>query len=918
MPGDHRRETHNAPPQDQKETSLFIGSDMITFKDQSSSAELSKADVTRNLSDFTLSDPGSPGKDPEHANLPKTHTDTSAFRPEESKRSALIEEGIEKYQTAHAKIGATSEVLSALSALRKEADAIEIQTGESTEQFRDRLTTLGDRATKLASSAKKLRGTTTSHNLDDFIAEQQSTQEQANILFEETKKIKPLTPQETSQITSLKSQSDQHIADINQIRDTDGIDTWQDFKSDIKAIEIKLDEVEHERLSTLFNEYEKNLQEIHENIIVPYNTLKYFCELRGNIDKIEVQTEESAEQFKGRLTEQFRDRLTLLDDLATKLADQIEGSTSSNNLDNFIAAQQSKLKQVKKQVLKACPSFDDLKPILREQASQIISTRNQLYNGTKSMKRLKNTYKISSWHDLESKIKDLKTEIQSKQDDYHLLREIKETSVYLQNILQENANIQLKIENCEKYLLIAYSTLQPQIYLRDVKLKEQELLNPSELQFLYHQLKQNQDFCRGLLNNIEEESKRLSSYTLKHEAAPSDYGRNALYLQNGRQINDVETDIQQRESYIKRVLQDYEKLLKDLDALLKTDQEQLQPQEWKGIFSNEENRQRVEDITRKLEGRYPKGDRKILQQLATAKVVLMNKAYCVSALEKLQGEMQANGKSLDALLSDYEKEQGFNERILVDSFLKPHIFKRNLREKRPMFDPGAGARHGPYTHRLQFSAILRQARLDGILAMEPVELYASMGKLHFTTDYNHFGTWEDVADNDAYLIKDERLTFSAIEMSKEVSAWKMRQILGFSDPGFIGEYLNLALSPGPLKQELQLTFLKQMHFGKNYILGEQEYTQGIRDTIIRFEEQKLKSQRQQTMGRVKDRLERQYQQTINALRDELNQLDNVEALEQRYATTKGVIPTPMDLDGDFFQARDKILAENAPTESTSE
>lgn len=665
----------------------------------------------------------------------------------------------------------------------------------------------------------------------------------------------------------------------------------------------------------------KKGQELHkegyEKLKAASDALSTFRDLREEIGKIEIQPGESAEQFSAKLI--------ALDDRATKLATSVKQMSdhTTSNLNAFVTEQKDKLDQANSLQGKA----HKIEPFTRPEIAQIESDSNSSHWRIYTIESFgKANRGITTWDDLKQHIETLQSEIQEKIADAPVIHKMKRLETGLQSISQDTLNTKVKVKNIESYSKRVRHILDSEKVFKKEKgkhVRKQDLLSHSEIQFLRDHLERNRNFCHTLLTKLDKNSSSLTSYKATHAEISSSYRENDQYYNRihriGYQIPEAERHLEESRESIDREIQTCEQLIGTLDDLHKTCQEQSeqsQPHAWKEFFSNDENSKRVKEITAKLAGRYggarQNGDDKILQQLATAKNVLMNKEYGISALEKLQDAMKANRMSLDEILSRYEKEQGFAERKVVDKLLKPHEFKRNLREKRPMFDPGAGIEHGPYTHLLQFSAILRQARQDGILEMEPTELYASMGQLRFTRSYNEFGTWDDIADANVPAIKTGKMKFSPIDISDEVSMWKMHQIFGFSDPDFVGEHLDSALTPGPLKQELQLAFLKQTHFGKNCTLNEKAYAQGIRDTIVQLEEQKLAGRLKPTDWHLGDggKQARQHQQTINALRDELDLLDSA-ALEQRYATLKHVVPTQMDLDGDFFQARARIMAENA-------
>src|SRR5437868_6451906 len=108
-------------------------------------------------------------------------------------------------------------------------------------------------------------------------------------------------------------------------------------------------------------------------------------------------------------------------------------------------------------------------------------------------------------------------------------------------------------------------------------------------------------------------------------------------------------------------------------------------------------------LVEKLQKRYPGANRSLLEELARAKLILMDTTYGVQVLVSLQQRMQQGQPlTLDDLLARVEQEQGFQHRKEVQNVLDRDTFMQHLGKREQLLDGGTPADHGPHTHRLQW------------------------------------------------------------------------------------------------------------------------------------------------------------------------------------------------------------------------
>jgi flagellar hook-basal body complex protein FliE len=328
---------------------------------------------------------------------------------------------------------------------------------------------------------------------------------------------------------------------------------------------------------------------------------------------------------------------------------------------------------------------------------------------------------------------------------------------------------------------------------------------------------------------------------------------------------------------------------------------------------------RVERIKTKLEEYYPEAAHdmpEIVSDLAIAKDILMNQSYCDTIMVDLQNEMKKQEVSLNEILQKSERERGYgdleqpeNERktyVNAIHFLKPDEFSKLAKNGVLTFDAGVTLKHGPYSHRLQLN-ILHHAYEEGKIKTNPVELYKKMADQRFiNTEQSEYTVWVDIFDG-FQLPR----AFSVAGLPEDPSAWQQTHLQAYSNPFFVTEHPIETLPPGPLKKELALTRLRQLHFGLDSVVDIDTLSKRIQSKIIEIEQNKISKINTLLTGKYSD-IELQAKKA--QLKEELEGM-NLEQLEQRYIALGRKVPASFDLEGDYGKSRDKIIRDSSNKKS---
>jgi hypothetical protein len=327
---------------------------------------------------------------------------------------------------------------------------------------------------------------------------------------------------------------------------------------------------------------------------------------------------------------------------------------------------------------------------------------------------------------------------------------------------------------------------------------------------------------------------------------------------------------------------------------------------------------RVERIKTKLEEYYPEAARdmpEIVRDLAIAKDILMNQSYCDTIMVALQDEMKRQGVSLNEILQKSERARGYgdleqpeNERktyVNAIHFLKPDEFSKLAKNGVLTFDAGVTLKHGPYSHRLQLN-ILHHAYEEGKIKTNPVELYKKMADQRFiNTEQSEYTVWVDIFDG-FQLPR----AFSVAGLPEDPSAWQQTHLQAYSNPFFVTEHPIETLPQGPLKKELALTRLRQLHFGLHSVVDEDTLSKSIQSKIIKIEQDKISKINTLTGEYSDSKLQAKKAQ----LEEELKGM-NLEQLEQRYIALGRKVPADFDLEGDYGKSKDKIIRDSSSNKS---
>ncbi len=342
-----------------------------------------------------------------------------------------------------------------------------------------------------------------------------------------------------------------------------------------------------------------------------------------------------------------------------------------------------------------------------------------------------------------------------------------------------------------------------------------------------------------------------------------------------------------------------------------------QPSQEIALESISDNK-RVDRIKTKLEEYYPEAARdmpEIVSDLAIAKDILMNQSYCDTIMVDLQNEMKKQRVSLNEILQKSERERGYgdlekpkNERktyVNAIDFLKPDEFSDLAKNGFLTFDAGVTLKHGPYSHRLQLN-ILHHAYEEGKIKTNPVELYKEMTDRRFiNTKQSEYTVWVDIFDG-FQLPR----AFSVAGLPEDPSAWQRTHLQAYSNPFFVTEHPIETLPQGPLKKELALTRLRQLHFGLDSVVDEDTLSKSIQSKIIKIEQDKISKINTLTDEYSDSELQAKKAQ----LKEELKSMD-LEQLEQRYIALGRKVPADFDLEGDYGKSKDKIIRDSSNKKS---
>jgi len=218
-----------------------------------------------------------------------------------------------------------------------------------------------------------------------------------------------------------------------------------------------------------------------------------------------------------------------------------------------------------------------------------------------------------------------------------------------------------------------------------------------------------------------------------------------------------------------------------------------------------------------LSKKYSSANPSALNDLATAKILLMDTGYGDHVMDLLQKSLDASKDPLDLFLLQEEEKRGFTLRKEVDSILDRDAFLDLLREGRHILDLGAGPNHGPFSHRLQWF-ILYHAFDEQRLTMSPLVLFKMLGEAPFKDPGSATRSmWDEIFDFD-----NETPRFDAARQEAESQA-------GYSSAEMLLLRLRgKAIPPGPLVHELRLSQLRYQTFGGG---GVTDPEQALRNAI---------------------------------------------------------------------------------------
>jgi hypothetical protein len=130
---------------------------------------------------------------------------------------------------------------------------------------------------------------------------------------------------------------------------------------------------------------------------------------------------------------------------------------------------------------------------------------------------------------------------------------------------------------------------------------------------------------------------------------------------------------------------------------------------------------------------FPKADPKFRDCFEQIRALLQDSKQVQAWLVKLNNIMQEENLSLEKVLSKTEEENGFQNVVSIKELLEVPVFMAHTSEGYPLFDPGAGLKHGPNTHRIQWWVVIQEmkAHPEKYDKVSPIDLYKSTGGKEF-------------------------------------------------------------------------------------------------------------------------------------------------------------------------------------------
>lgn len=230
-----------------------------------------------------------------------------------------------------------------------------------------------------------------------------------------------------------------------------------------------------------------------------------------------------------------------------------------------------------------------------------------------------------------------------------------------------------------------------------------------------------------------------------------------------------------------------------------------------------------EELLQLLSKRYPSAQLSILEDLVTAKLLLMDTTYGDDVMSELQQKLKPCDlyfSQVDLFLCDEEeKRRGFTHRKEVDSILSREAFLKLLSNGQHILDLGAGPNHGLFSHRLQWY-ILYHAYDEQKLKTKPIELFKTLGTEAFKDSSSEARSmWDEIFDFDDDT---PRLDAGSKQEAEKLARYSSAEMtLKLLCDGNV-------IKKGPLVQELQLTRLRYRTFGAE---GIENLAKALRDGI---------------------------------------------------------------------------------------
>lgn len=263
-----------------------------------------------------------------------------------------------------------------------------------------------------------------------------------------------------------------------------------------------------------------------------------------------------------------------------------------------------------------------------------------------------------------------------------------------------------------------------------------------------------------------------------------------------------------------------------------------------------------EEMLGLLKQKYSSVEPAVLEDLATAKIILMDTGYGDLVMTQLQKSLDASTSTLDLFLIAEETKRGFDKRQEVESILSRDDFMQILHNGHHILDLGAGPKHGPFSHRLQWF-ILYHAFDEQKLTLEPLALYKKLGESAFKDPQNPVRSiWDEIFDFD-----DDTPRFDVpTKQDAEARA-------GYSSAEtLLSRLCGQAIPAGSLVRELRLSRLRYETFGRigitdpkqAFLQGcEMKYASQLNFSDPDFEE-KVKQYRGQLADKSSEELEKIY------------------------------------------------------------